>query len=826
MSIEFSKDQVINALPAQEGQVGKFLSTDGADASWQDANGSLVVDSFALAVASDTPDEVVITKGYYDTTPGVGSSTYIKTTATGTVGETDGGSYFIGADGFKWVLVHDGTVYLEQFGVREGVAAGDAVRTVCNVATVKEVKTRLSTAIFDKIVYIDRNDLLVDLTGCVVSWIGNYDVYAEFGGLDLDNSRNIGIFHAAGSLTGSAETTTTTIEEGVRVLDVASGSTYSEGQFVCLQISYPRRTSRPVQLVSRVVEVVGNSITLDYTFGWAATSCDIHPLNVRRDITVKGFNYVDNSGAVDAVLENKVAGVGYRYAYNCHAINTTGENFSYPLNITKYVHTCHQIDAKAIRPRFTDAGQGYVVQVNEGIFCNTIRPVGEQVRHVVDYTGGGYNTTEGGRGIRSVVASQYSFHGMYEHDITLKDCSQVQGDNAIAIAASGASFGEAAKRITIDGGRFSGRVKSQNVTDLTLKGGAEFLYGGYSTNEIELGCNGELRIEDVKFPYGTLVRARPRATNPEPIGDIHISRSVFSEEFRFTFHTGMVFIDDCEITGLSGTSSPYMKALKVTGGKVNLEGSWRVITDESITFDGVDIVQPVGTSNSRIVCESPKVSCTGCTFYNGAGMFGSGNVVETFILDGVKSVSPDASAASSQFSINNTVDARMVVSSCALLSDPAVLGSAQTLDPIGPSISSTNAAITISDSYIEGDVRLNDGFVKDVKISNSKFRDAALCNTYVKTISGTAYTLDAGDEENILVFPPASFTFTIPSGLPIGFEFRMTLPETTGTVTTVFTGETVVGRSNAILTTGTAANQDMLTLTKITATKWFVAETL
>jgi len=825
-SLDMDSNRIINLPDAKSEQepatYGQLLRS-AASAEGE----SVAVESFADALAYGNTAGYITTKGYYEDTPGVGSATYSKTTTTGTVGDTDGGSYFIGVDGFKWVLTHNGTVYIEQFGVREGVAAGDAVRTACNVATVKEVKTNLPTAIFDRIVYIDRNDLLVDLTGCVVSWIGNYDVYAEFGGLDLDNSRNIGIFHAAGSLTGSAETTTTTIVEGTRVLDVANGSDYSEGQFVCLQVSYPRRTSTTVKVVARVVEVVGNSITLDYTFGWAANSCTIQPVDVRRDITVKGFNFVDNSGALDAVLENKVSGVGYRYAYKCHAINTTGENYSYPLNITKYVHTCHQIDAHAIRPRFTDAGQGYTVQVNEGIFCNTIRPVGEQVRHVIDYTGGGYNKVVEGRAVRTTTSSQYSVHGMYEHDLEFIDCSMIQGDNSFAFADSGSSFGEAAKRMTIDGGRFSGRVKSQNVTDLTIKGGAEFLYGGYSTNEIELGCNGTLRVEDVKFPYDTLVRTRPRATNPETIGDIHISRSVLPEEFRFTFHTGRVFIDDCEITGLAVSSAPHSKSLKVTGGKVNLEGSWRVTTEESITFDGVDIEQASGTSNSRIVCEAPVVSGTDCTFYNGAGMFGSGSVVDVFILDGTKSVVPDASATSSQFALDDTTNARMIVSGCALLADAGALGVSDTLDPTGPGTTNSNASITIADSYVEGDVRIDASFVKDVDVSATKFRDAGLSNNYVRTLTGTTYTLAAGDEGAILVFPPATFDFTIPDTLPVGFEFKMTLPETTGVVNTILSGsETVVGRSNGALTSGTAVNQDMFTVTKITATKWFFAEAL
>ncbi len=79
-------------------------------------SGSSAVDSFALAVASTATGEIITTKGYYSTTPNVGASTYIKTTTTGTVGETDGGSYYHGPDGFKWVLLHGGSVGYTQFG--------------------------------------------------------------------------------------------------------------------------------------------------------------------------------------------------------------------------------------------------------------------------------------------------------------------------------------------------------------------------------------------------------------------------------------------------------------------------------------------------------------------------------------------------------------------------------------------------------------------------------------------------------------------------------------------------------------------------------------
>ncbi len=97
------------------------------------SSGAGVVDSFALAVASTSGGEVTTTKGYYASTPGVGSATYIKTTETGTIGETDGGSYYYGPDGFKWILLHNGSVGYTQFGAdATGVSDSWEVMYACH----------------------------------------------------------------------------------------------------------------------------------------------------------------------------------------------------------------------------------------------------------------------------------------------------------------------------------------------------------------------------------------------------------------------------------------------------------------------------------------------------------------------------------------------------------------------------------------------------------------------------------------------------------------------------------------------------------------------
>ena len=683
----------------------------------------LSFDSFEIMKTSPLLNDLnmISTRGYYDTIKGAGSAAYVKTSITGTVGDTDGGSYFVDLYGDKWVLVHNGTVYLEQFGVQEGVSAGSAPRTACNASTeIKKVTTKLDSLILDEIVYIDRDNLEVDLVNADVSWTGDYDVYAEFGGLDLDNSRNVGIFYSKGALTGSEETTATVIADGTRVLAVADGTVYSEGDFICLKIKYPRRDPF-VRVVCRVVEINTNDLTIDYTFAWDVTSCTIQPVTPRKNIKIKNFNFTDNSGATVAV--NEVCGVGFSYAHKCNAENVQGENFAFPVVMLKFVHACKQSYVDGIRPRLDGGGEGYTLQVNEGIFCEADHLTGEKVRHICDYTGGGYNKVSNSFATKSELSSQYSFHGMYEHDVEIIDCKQTQGGNSFSIADSGESFGEACKRVTINGGSSSGRIKSQNATDITLKGGVEFLYGGYETNEIELGCNGTLRVEDTIFPFNTLVRARPRQTNPEEIGDIYISRSVLPEEFRFTFHTGRVFIDECEITKLAASSAPYSKSLKVTGGKVNLESSWRITTDESVRFDGVDIAQDDLSNDSRIVGEAISVSATDCDFYNGAGFFGSGQTVKSFLLADCKSITPDSAATSSQFVMEDTTNSIMIVSGCVLLADDAVVSTSYVIDAVGVSSTNTGATLSMSNSYIEGRVRQEASAPSVVMSSNNKFKE-------------------------------------------------------------------------------------------------------
>lgn len=104
-------------------------------------------DSFTEMVAADlTKQNLVHTKSYYDG-QGKGAGTYLKTDETGTAGETNGGTYFHDSDGFKWVLRHNGTVSIDQFGfVADFVLTSDSGST--STATGTDNSTKLQ-AMFD-----------------------------------------------------------------------------------------------------------------------------------------------------------------------------------------------------------------------------------------------------------------------------------------------------------------------------------------------------------------------------------------------------------------------------------------------------------------------------------------------------------------------------------------------------------------------------------------------------------------------------------------------------------------------------------------------------
>ena len=101
----------------------------------------------ALIGAELSPYTVAVTQAYFAGGNGKGAGVYIKTSATGTPGDTNYGSYFYDADGFKWSLQHNGTVSIDQFGfVADFVLTSDSGATSTGTGTDNSPKLQ---AMFD-----------------------------------------------------------------------------------------------------------------------------------------------------------------------------------------------------------------------------------------------------------------------------------------------------------------------------------------------------------------------------------------------------------------------------------------------------------------------------------------------------------------------------------------------------------------------------------------------------------------------------------------------------------------------------------------------------
>ena len=888
MSIEFSKDQVLNALPAQEGKAGKFLSTDGADASWQDANGSAVVDSFALAVASDTTDDIIITKGYYTSTPGVGSATYIKTTATGTIGETDGGSYYYGTDGFKWILVHNGSVGYEQFGA--------------------------------------------DATGVSDSWEAMYACHTFANTEKIPVVQNSGSFYmeARPSAPYSIPVKTNWNMTGAKII-LRQASTYdaNDYRYMFEVLSY----QTPYTLTSAELSLLNTTYATDLNKGHIRLSMPLFADYKGAGIKITGQQDIVRSGG--QVLAKAEFG---ELGKNGMLLSPLTKDYSdgvlactlYPkdegrlnINLPHFeLDGVEDLRGLVIRNRHcVDIGNCTVTEVVEQpatTFRRTMfASIGCYDVHWVDIHGEAWTQTTPPEGL-------YLFGGNYGYNWRYTNCTSTHGWGAHGINyINQINFSEcqlnrydihwAGHNITINNCVIPGRgVICSGGGKLSILNCRYILtpYGGVPGNEsryvvfetrIDYGSewDGDILVDGltveisrdmttfgrdfsvVTFPYSltptdfgrdtilgrniTVKNVAIRAEDPAQFQTINRPWVMVDYEFGYrvghnTIIADKITVDNCNIEVYDENNyvmayrppAHYKDTIIMSKDAVNLANgdfnqvvnisninnlrgkqSSYTVTDpnaELVKFGGVLTAADAGWS-SRTNAIRPLINIDNCTgVVAHIAVNGNVNITNSEIL-GLRDVS-SARPAELYVNLNNCRIRLLDDAGAANFFLPLNLNIDNSL--FYPARLSTNAIHTLDFAKWSGSTgyspvtgsgnRKADGF-----LSTDDPGGFFGSRSTVKTITGTTYTLSALDEDKILVFPglPSGFTFTVPAGLPLGFEFRMTMPESTGTVSTIFSGgETVVGRGNAYLSGGSAANQDMFRVTKMTATKWFVSEPL
>lgn len=138
---------------------------------------------------------------------------------------------------------------------------------------------------------------------------------------------------------------------------------------------------------------------------------------------------------------------------------------------TVYTQFCHNfklICCENFAPSFTGPGRGYVEQHITSSLCTSVRPKGDGVRHVVDYSNGScHMTVERGYGV-NCKDGMFGCHGSYENNLFFIDC---QGYSAnvpfFYLATSGQEFGRNCSDIRIDTptGRGLGRLIFSGTID-------------------------------------------------------------------------------------------------------------------------------------------------------------------------------------------------------------------------------------------------------------------------------------------------------------------------------------------------------------------------
>ena len=610
-------------------------------------------------------------------------------------------------------LRYGSTVLLEQLGVTSTDTASDELNDAVNLPGVTIITSNLDSATFDKVAFIEQNGITVNLLGTKVTYIGDYDVYEQFG---ESVDRSIGLVNSKGVLGIDAAVVTSLIVDGTNVVTLDDAASFTIDDYIQLSIVYPRRADTQV---ARITAISGNDVTLDYTFGWTVTSCSITKIDTMRQCNSININMYDDSQATDDA--NKIAGVGFKYSANCSA-SWVVENHTFPACIAYYSQDLFLHDGFATNPKNIDPGRGYNIQINKSNRVDCVRLISRNCRHNWDSSGSSYCTIRDSYAYEPVDnISQYTTHGIYEHDLLVENCYHFDGQNAFSIGQSGVAFGSQTKRFKIIGGRFNGVIKSENAKQFTMK---DVSFYGEQVSEHEFaGTEGTL-ISNVNFQTVAQIRITVPTdiTGPDGIPSIddiitfencdfndNLLRTtdlkgsltfkgcknygVLSDSDLIDYPYNITF-DECQFDIVSGWELKPLNNLTIKGCEFTI--------DSSISFSAGNIAHLSGgcvtsaVSNARIKFNAPTVIANQVTTKNSVGIFAEANC-KTFNLSDVTSIEPDAGHTSNQFTVEGTTDCTWTIN-----------GMNVKYEGSGNSILFVNATLlaVMAGSYVKGNIQV------------------------------------------------------------------------------------------------------------------------
>lgn len=519
-----------------------------------------VYDSFfSMVNATDIGKyEKVSTVGYFVGQHGIGNASYIKTTNTGNIGETDGGSYFVDITGNRWELSHNGTVYLEQFGAQDATPLGLVPRRASGSSRVTKVTTNLSKLIFDHTWPVQRSNIEIDFNGADIDWTGVYNIYFDDYGIG-EEGENFGVGDRTVGVIGwrsvpddsDIKTVTSPITDGTNKLTLNNTTGLQVGDYVRLGIVYPRRTTSQL---ARIQSVVGDDISINYSFAWDVNSCTLQKIDVYKNVSVKGIGKFNDLAIFEDTTPSTAwaaCPVAFRGCVNVELDGGECSNTNLP---AVNVYECQNIKIngyEAHNPRNISAGRGYTIQINRSSYFEVNKCVGWNTRHAFDISGASLGSINKTYGVRDNPDGSFTFtsHGEYEHDVTFNQCYDVGARISIALARSGIAFGAANKRIKLQDCTFSGLMFVENVDDLAM---TDVTSTGTDTTRHRLGVRGNVVLERVKFASNAriLVSRHNDITGavPDNFGTITFRDCHLPNDIRHSFHEGSYKFDNC--TGL------------------------------------------------------------------------------------------------------------------------------------------------------------------------------------------------------------------------------------------------------------------------------------
>ena len=398
---------------------------------------------------------------------------------------------------------------------------------------------------------------------------------------------------------------------------------------------------------------------------------------MRQNNHVK-LNLFDNSAAtVDA---NKISGIGFEYSANCSA-SWNVENHNYPAFITYYCQDINLSDGFATNPKDITSGRGYNVQLNNSNRCDSIRLVSRRCRHNFDSSGTSFFTVRESHAYSPIDnISQYTTHGIYEHDGEFINNYHYDGQNAYSIAQSGVAFGSQNRRVSIRGGRCNGVIKAENAKQFTMEG-VEFY--GVQTVEHEFAATEGTIIRDVEFNDVAQIRITVPSDITGTDGIPSIADSIIFDNVDFNdnlmrttnllgsvkflrcknfgllsdsdlvdFPFNMTF-EECDIDMVTGWELKPINDLIIKDSSLNLDASLSFSAGNSVYMSGGSLTS--SNSNVRIKFNAPTVEAFGVVTSNSFGIFAEADCTK-FNLTDIRSVNPDASHTSNQFTTEGTTD--------------------------------------------------------------------------------------------------------------------------------------------------------------------------